>query len=102
MIPLSTTLLSLASQPLPRSLLPPSTHSPTPPGFLGFGWEMYQFMEETDAGHTRDAGVRNAARPLAPGLLRVGGITADWVAYDFSESDSGTKGKTAPRAPRPR
>jgi hypothetical protein len=52
------------------------------------GWEMYNFIEETDAGHTAGQGVRNAAAPLAPGLLRVGGITADWVYYDLNTTSA--------------
>jgi hypothetical protein len=53
--------------------------SPIPATFAGFGWEMYAMLSFMP--HMNDTRFATAARGLAPALLRVGGITADWVRY---------------------
>lgn len=50
-----------------------------PSTFAGFGWEMYAMLGSM--AHLADPRFARAAGGLAPALLRVGGITGDWVRY---------------------
>ncbi len=65
-----------------------------PANFVGYGWEMDSFLGVADAGcaaagapdcvgHLSDPVLRTALRHLSPGVLRLGGITADWVQYQL-------------------
>jgi Glycosyl hydrolase family 79, N-terminal domain len=51
------------------------------PYFLGAGWEMYSFLQYYYHGNLTSPVWINIASHLAPGVVRVGGITADWVKY---------------------
>lgn len=53
--------------------------SSLPPYFLGFGWEMWAMLGMVD--RLSDPRLVALASHLKPSLIRVGGITADWVKY---------------------
>ena len=51
----------------------------TSAGFVAMGWEMYAMLGQMD--DMKDETFTRAASHLSPAVVRVGGITADWVRY---------------------
>ena len=55
-----------------------------PATFVSFGWEMFGMLGlQADM---REPAFARAASHLAPAVIRVGGISADWVRYVRSPS----------------
>jgi hypothetical protein len=72
-----------------------SASAPISPQFVAIGWEMDCMLNMI--AQLNDTRFVRAARGLSPALVRVGGITADWVRYVGMES-LGRDGGAAPHA----
>lgn len=68
-----------------------------PPGFLGHGVEMWQWMEmAANLSDPRLAAIAShVSPPYAPATVRVGGITADWVRYVLAAAPDRSPGAPA-------
>lgn len=69
------------------------------PGFVGMGWEMDAMLGMMN--DIQDPTFAKAASHLSPAIVRVGGITADWVRYDgFSNVAAAAHKTTGPASRR--
>jgi hypothetical protein len=70
------------------------------PLFASFGWEMDQMLGMVSSGALNDARFAAAASGLAPAVIRVGGITGDWVRYTgFEGGAAAPRGASEPLLP---